>query len=95
MTTVLSETKFLQRWYCNQQKRADWYQKIQLKSKKETEETEETEDKSFSKRPAVSLSLLDAFNIESATIAFALALILQEMVITIMMLGPFRYLQKK
>lgn len=72
--------------------RADWYQKIQIKSKKETKETEE---KSFSKRPAVSLSLLDAFNIDFATIAFALALILQEMVITMMLPGSFRHLQKK
>jgi hypothetical protein len=89
MTTVLSETKFLQRWYCIQQKRADWYQKVQINNKKEKEE------KSSSKRPAVSLSLLDVFNIDFATIAFALALILQEMVITTMLLGSFRYLQKK
>jgi len=89
MTAVLSETRILQRWCCNQQKRADWYQKIQIKSKKETE------DKTSSKRPAISLSLLDAFNIDFAAIAFALALILQEMVITTMMPGSFRHLQKK
>lgn len=88
MTAVLSEAKFLQRWCCNQQKWADWYQKIQIKSKKETE------DKTFSKRPAISLSLLDAFNLDFVTIAFALALILQEMIITMMILGSFRYLQK-
>jgi hypothetical protein len=38
--------------------------------------------------------LLDAFNLDFVTIAFALALILQEMVIPMMMLGSFRYLQK-
>ena len=89
MTTVLSETSFLQRWYCNLQKEVDWYQKIQIKSKKETE------DKTFSKRPVISLSLLDAFNMDFASIAFALALLLQEMVITTMMLVSFRHLQKK